>query len=113
MRTHIGFGSPDKQDTFASHGSPLGEGEVKLTKQNLGWPVKPPFLIPDEALQHFRKAVESGRQAESEWDAKFAAFQKQYPQLASELLQWIDGKLQADWIADIPFFPADAKLGVV
>jgi len=109
VRTHIGFGSPDKHDSFKAHGSPLGAEEVKLTKQNLGWPLEPPFLIPDEALLHFREAVEKGRQAESKWDAKLAAFQKQYPDLASELQQWIEGKLQPDWNADIPSFPADAK----
>ena len=56
VRTHLGYGSPDKQDTFEAHGSPLGVEEVKLTKQNLGWPVEPLFDIPPEALAHFREA---------------------------------------------------------
>lgn len=109
VRTHIGFGSPDKQDTFDAHGSPLGEKEVNLTKENLGWPVEPPFLIPDDALQHFREAVGKGQQAESEWDVKFAAFQTQYPELAGEVQQWIFGKLRPGWNADIPVFPPDAN----
>ena len=61
VRTHIGYGSPHKQDTFAAHGSPLGEEEVKLTKQNLGWPVEPPFLVPAEVERHFRQAIDHGR----------------------------------------------------
>ncbi len=76
VRTHIGYGSPHKQDTFAAHGSPLGVEEVKLTKQNLGWPVEPPFYVPEEVAHHLRQAVESGGQAESEWNAKLAAYEK-------------------------------------
>ena len=68
VRTHIGYGSPNKQDTFAAHGSPLGEKEVKLTKQALGWPLDPPFHRPDQALLHFRLALENGRQAEAASD---------------------------------------------
>jgi len=60
VRTHLGYGSPHKQDTFAAHGLPLGEEEVRLTKQNLGWPVEPPFLVPKEAEEHFRQAVDRG-----------------------------------------------------
>ena len=67
VRTHIGYGSPHKQDTFAAHGSPLGAKEVALTKENLGWPVEPPFLVPPEVAQHCHGAVELGRQAEAEW----------------------------------------------
>ncbi len=60
MRTHIGYGSPDKHDSFEAHGSPLGVDEVRLTKQTLGWPVDPPFLVPEAALAHFREAVARG-----------------------------------------------------
>ena len=66
VRTHIGYGSPNKQDTAEAHGSPLGEEEVKLTKENLGWPLEPKFYIPEEALAHFRKAIERGEKAEAD-----------------------------------------------
>jgi len=109
VRTHIGYGSPHKQDTFAAHGSPLGEEEVKLTKQNLGWPVEPPFFVPDGVEQHCRQAVHRGRQAEAEWNQKFAAYEQQYPELARELRLLIAGELPPGWGANIPQFPADAK----
>ena len=68
VRTHIGFGSPHKQDTAAAHGEPLGLEEVRLTKEGLGWPVEPPFHIPEEALEHFREAVARGSSAQAEWE---------------------------------------------
>ena len=109
VRTHIGYGSPHKQDTFAAHGSPLGQEEVKLTKQNLGWPVEPPFLVPKEAEQHFRQTVEHGRKAEAEWNAKLAAYTNEFPELAHELRQLINGELPQGWEVDIPQVAADAK----
>ena len=109
VRTHIGYGSPHKQDTFAAHGSPLGQDEVKLTKQNLGWPVEPPFLVPKEVQQHFRQAVEHGREAEAEWNATLAACENQFPEIARELRQVIDGALPQGWDGDIPQFAADGK----
>jgi transketolase len=109
VRTHIGYGSPHKQDTFAAHGSPLGEAEVTLTKQHLGWPVEPPFLVPKEAEQHFRQAIDHGRGADAEWHAKFTAYEQQFPELARELRQLINGELPQGWDATIPQFPSDAK----
>ena len=109
VRTHIGYGSPHKQDTFSAHGSPLGQEEVKLTKQNLGWPAEPPFLVLKEVEQHFRQAVEHGRKAETEWNAKLAAYENQFPELAHELRQLIDGELPQGWDVDIPEFAVDAK----
>jgi transketolase len=109
VRTHIGYGSPHKQDTFAAHGSPLGIEEVTLTKRNLGWPVEPPFHVPEEVAHHLRQAVESGRRAESEWNTKLAAYEKQYPELADELGQLMKGALPEGWDASIPQFPADAR----
>jgi len=109
VRTHIGYGSPHKQDTFGAHGAPLGEEEVTLTKQQLGWPVEPPFHIPPEAAQHFRQALDCGRQAEVAWNAQFAAYEQQYPELARELRQLINGELPPGWDAHIPQFPADAR----
>ena len=109
MRTHIGYGSPHKQDTFKAHGSPLGQEEVKLTKQALGWPLDPPFYIPDNALAHFRLALENGKQAEAEWDMIFSEYSKAFPSLAKELEQGVAGELPKGWDTDIPVFPADPK----
>ncbi len=109
VRTHLGYGSPNKQDTYEAHGSPLGEEEVKLTKENLGWPVEPPFYVPDEVLEHFRQAVDGGRQAEAEWNDKLSAYARAYPDLASELQQIMRGELSQGWDTDMPHFPADAK----
>src|SRR5262245_5617186 len=89
LRTHIGYGSPGKQDTFEAHGSPLGEAEVKATKQNLGWPIDPPFFVPDEALARFREAVGNGRKAEAAWRERFSAYAEKFPDIAKELEQVI------------------------
>jgi transketolase len=109
VRTHIGYGSPNKQDTAEAHGAPLGADEVKLTKQNLGWPLEPAFLIPGEALDCFRQAAREGEKRENEWNACFESYEKGYPQLAEEWKRAISGELPADWDKDIPTFPADAK----
>src|SRR5450759_3936037 len=82
VRTHIGYGSPHKQDTFEAHGSPLGEEEVKLTKQALGWPLDPPFYIPDKELSHFRQALPRGKDSETEWNVRFLQYSKAFPDLA-------------------------------
>jgi transketolase len=109
VRTHLGYGSPDKQDTFEAHGSPLGVEEVRSTKRNLGWPEEPPFSIPDRALVHFRQAIERGGQAETAWKSHFAAYAQTFPDLARELEQVLRGDLPADWDKDIPSFPTDDK----
>src|SRR5262245_2243910 len=109
VRTHIGYGSPHKQDTFEPHGSPLGEEEVKLTKRNLDWPVEPSFYIPQEVLSHFRRAVDRGRESEAEWKLKFSAYENEHPELAHELQRLIEGELPEGWDAKIPQFPFDAK----
>ena len=108
VRTQIGFGSP-KQGSFKAHGSPLGVEEVKETKQKLGWPVEPDFLIPQPALDHFREAQQRGEEQKSEWNGRMDAYSKAFPELATELRDRLDGKLTAGWDADIPTFPADAK----
>ncbi|WP_031499908.1 transketolase [Bryobacter aggregatus] len=109
VRTHLGFGSPDKQDSFEAHGSPLGAEEVKRTKENLGWPVTPLFDVPSEALAHFREALPRGLQAESAWQERFSQYAAAYPDLAREFEQRMRGELPAGWDADIPVFPADPK----
>ena len=109
VRTHIGYGSPHKQDTFEAHGSPLGPEEVKLTKQALGWPLDPPFYIPDQALAHFRLALENGKRAEAEWDVRFSEYSKAFPDLAKKFQQGMAGELPKGWDTGIPIFPADPK----
>jgi transketolase len=109
VRTHIGYGSPGKQDTFEAHGSPLGEEEVKRTKKNLGWPTEESFFIPENALAHFREAVGKGERAESEWKERFSAYTQKFPDLAKELEPALGGVLPDGWDTAIPSFPADAK----
>jgi len=109
VRTHIGYGSPNKQDVASVHGEPLGPDEVKLTKENLGWPLEPSFLVPDEAQAHFRNAVEMGKELEEQWQTKLRAYAEAYPDLAAEFKGWINRALPEDWAAEIPSFPADPK----
>jgi transketolase len=111
VHTHIAYGSPGKQDTAAAHGAPLGEEEVQRTKENLGWPTAPPFYIPDEALTHFRGAVERGRAWEAQWQTRFEVYAAQYLQLAAEWQTAMNGALPAGWDADLPdFAPGDGPL---
>ncbi len=109
LRTHIGYGSPAKQDSFEAHGAPLGPEEVKATKQKLGWPDAPAFYIPDEALARFREAIGKGQKAEAEWQEKLAAYAEKFPAEANELDDLTRGKLPPGWDAAIPDFPADPK----
>jgi transketolase len=109
VQTHLGYGSPAKQDTFEAHGSPLGVDEVRATKRNLGWPEEPPFFIPEHALAHFRRAIERGARDEAAWNGRWAAYAQAFPDLARELEQVLRAELPANWDADVPIFPADAK----
>ena len=109
VRTHIGFGSPHKQDSFEAHGSPLGVDEVRLTKLELGWPTEPPFLVPDDVSRHFLQVLEKGQLAEAEWVKKLSAYTRAFPDLAASFQQATAGQLPADWDADVPVFSADTK----
>ncbi len=109
VRTHIGYGSPNKHDTAAAHGSPLGEEEVKLTRQNLGWPQEPAFFIPDEALAHFRHCVEKGEKLEEEWQARLTAYREAYPDLAAEWDRFVKGELPPGWTVKLPHFGSTDK----
>ena len=109
VRTHIGYGSPHKQDTFEAHGSPLGPEEVIATKENLGWPLEPTFYIPDEVFTQFRKAIDRGAQLETEWKANLESYRKAYPELGVEWDRWVNSILPEDWDKDIPSFPPDPK----
>ena len=109
VRTHIGYGSPNKQDAAAAHGEPLGAEEVRLTKENLKWPLEPPFLIPGEALNHFRQAIKKGRDLEDRWLDGFRSYEEALPELAMMWNRWMNGELPEHWDKDIPFFSSDAK----
>jgi len=109
VRTHIGYGSPNKQDTAGAHGEPLGAEEIEKTKKNLGWPLEPPFLVPDEALQHFRQSIAKGNKLESQWQEDFRIYEKNFPEPAAEWQRWIRGELPQAWQKRIPAFPADVK----
>ncbi|MEK6661887.1 MAG: transketolase [candidate division NC10 bacterium] len=103
-RTHIAYGSPNKQDTAEAHGAPLGEEEIKLTKRALGWPLEPAFYIPDEALGHFREALQQGRAWEAQWQAQFDAYAAAHPELAAEWRTVMNGRLPEGWADKIPAF---------
>ncbi len=106
VRTHIGYGSPHKQDTAAAHGEPLGPEEVRLTKLRLGWPEDKQFYIPPEALEHFRQAETRGARWQTEWETAFQSYETSYPELAAEFERAIQGRLPNNWAADLPVFTA-------
>ena len=108
VNTHLGFGSPE-QDSFKAHGSPLGAADVAKTKQGLGWPVEPTFLVPAPALARFREALAAGAKAESAWNRRMDAYASAFPELADELRRRLSAELPRDWDSGIPVFPADAK----
>ena len=108
VRTHLGYGSPE-QDSFKAHGSPLGVENTTKTKEKLGWPVEPPFLLPEPALAHFREALDRGAKVEAEWNGRLDAYTKAFPELSKELQGRLRGELPSGWDADIPVFPADPK----
>ena len=107
IRTHIAYGSPNKQDTAEAHGAPLGEEEILLTKKNLGWQWEEPFHIPAEALERFRESVSRGADQETQWNTLFAEYSKKYPDLAEEWKMFMNGQLPAGWRDAIPVFPPD------
>ncbi len=109
VRTFIGFGSPNRQDTAKAHGEPLGEDERKLTKENLGWPLEPTFLIPDEVLAHFRESVARGLEQEQSWTTSFRSYLDSYPEEGALYEKQLKGELPPGWDKDIPEFPADSK----
>jgi transketolase len=108
--SHIAYGSPNKQDTHAAHGEPLGEEEIRLTKRNYGWPEDAKFLVPDGVREHFQAMMgKRGRQGREAWMAKFAGYGRQYPELADQLNRMQHRRLPEGWDQDLPTFPADDK----
>jgi len=109
-RTHIGYGSPNRQDTAKAHGEPLGEEEVRLTKERLGWPPELKFHLPDRVLTRFREALARGKAWEAEWNAQMAAYARAHPELAAELQRTLAGELPEGWDRDLPAFGAASSL---
>src|SRR6184192_1964805 len=110
LDSHIGYGSPHKQDTSAAHGEPLGDEEVRLTKRSYGWPEEAQFLVPDGVLEHFAAGIGArGAAARTNWTTLFASYRAAYPELASEIDQMQRRDLPAGWDRNLPVFPADAK----
>jgi transketolase len=110
VRSHIGFGSPHKQDTSSAHGSPLGEEEVRLTKEAYGWDPDKHFYVPEEALKHFRGCVERGAELQAEWEVLRDAYAEAHPDLASELARLVRGDLPSGWDAEVPRFHASGTM---
>jgi transketolase len=107
-RTHIGYGSPNKQDSHEAHGAPLGAEEVRLTKARLGFPPEASFFIPEKALRHFRRCVERGAKAEASWRKTYEEWAQGFPEAAEAWRRAMDGSLPPGWDGDLPSF-ADGK----
>jgi transketolase len=105
--THIAFGSPNKQDTAEAHGAPLGPEEVRLTKENLGWPSAEPFHVPGEVLAEWRKTAERGQALQLVWEQRYAAYRQAYPDPAGDLERRLAGRLPEGWTGALPTFAAE------
>src|SRR5262245_52048986 len=110
-RTHIGYGSPKKQDTFQAHGEPLGADEVRATKRTLGWPEEPPFRIPADALRVFRSSVERGRELEASWQRALTIYASSHADDANRFNRMLAGELPDAWQSHLPVFtPAEGEM---
>jgi transketolase len=108
--THIGYGSPNKQDTADAHGSPLGEEEIRLTKQALGMPSDEKFWVPEEALARYRSALAAGHECERQWNEMLAAYERECPELAATFKQAWAGELPDGWDAAMPVWQPGSKI---
>jgi transketolase len=106
-RTHIAFGSPNKQDTPDAHGAPLGEEEIKLAKRELGWPENRKFYVPKNVLKHMRKARKQGKENEKKWNQMMKRYRKRYPDLYQKFLEFSEGRLPDGWDRDLPAFTSE------
>jgi transketolase len=108
--SHIAYGAPHKQDTSAAHGEPLGEQEIRLTKQNYGWPEDAKFLVPDGVYERFAELMgKRGHESREAWITKFGEYSREYPEMADHLFKMQHRRLPDEWDREIPFFPADPK----
>jgi transketolase len=101
-RTHIGYGSPHKQDNFTAHGDPLGEDELQATKRALGWPTMDKFYLPQDSVDYFRRAISNGAQLEGDWQKRFDAHKQEFPKEAAEFELVMNGNLPEAWDVDLP-----------
>jgi transketolase len=110
LDSHIGYGSPNKQDTPEAHGEPLGDDEIRLTKRGYGWPEDAKFLVPEGVMEHFDEGIgKRGAEARAKWTELFAAYRAEFPKLATEIDQMQRRELPAGWDHNLPVFPADPK----
>lgn len=107
--TNIGYGSPNKQDTSSAHGSPLGDDEIKLTKEKLGWEYAEPFYVPAEVREYFASVKKELVSKNEEWNTLFVGYKDKYPAEAKELMEFLGGKVSESQLASVPFFAADSK----
>ncbi len=107
VRSHIGYGSPNKQDTSSAHGSPLGEDEVKATKEAYGWPADKDFYVPDEARAPFEEAAARGRELVEDWEKRLASFRDADPEAAAHLDLIMEARMPEGWDSDVPTFSPD------
>jgi transketolase len=110
VRSHIGYGAPNKQDTPSAHGSPLGEEEVRLAKEAYGWDPDREFYVPQEALEQFRRCVERGGELQAEWQKRFDAYCDAHPELAGDLRRLFERRLPAGWDSEVPRFHASGTM---
>jgi len=109
VRSHIAYGAPNAHDTSESHGAPLGEEEIKLTKQFYGFPPDQKFYVPDDVLQFKKRCLRRGKKLEAEWNAKYDAYRAAHPELAAQLEAALSGKLPEGWDANLPVFKPEDK----
>jgi transketolase len=110
VHSHIAYGAPNLQDSNKAHGEPLGEEEIRLTKQRYGWPADARFLVPDEVVAHFRETVgKRGHELYTRWQSQYVQYARQHPDLARRWQMMLSGDLPPDWDSELPTFPADAK----
>jgi len=106
LRTHIAYGSPNKQDTAGAHGAPLGEDEIRLMKKQFGWDPKKTFHVPEQALKSMRQQAENGARAQAEWQKLFETYEEKFPQPAKQLKQWSERRITVNIDDLLPAFKA-------
>jgi len=109
LDSHIAYGAPNKQDTADAHGAPLGEDEIRATKENYGWDPDKKFFVPQEVKEYTQKMIEKGKKLEGDWQQKFNEYKRVYPKLAQQFTRIQNRELPKDWQSALPSFPADEK----
>ena len=110
IETKIGYGAPNKQGKASAHGEPLGEEEIKLAKENLGWPYEEAFYVPEEVKAHIAEINAAGAKAEADWNEMFKAYAEKYPELAKEYAVWYSDELPVDLLADEEFWKDEGDI---